>query len=215
MSHHRSIWRFPLGGLLAAATLFAADVWGQTIEGFFAGSNQPPRLAARLCSGELVGHEQVIRQLLSSGTNKFVFVVPAGLRTEAAPEGGIALTSGDMSYFVSLRFVAPTPVNPGTREALQERIISQYAGASSLEEFTASVADRGGAGFQLRQELPKAGSRLIRILWVPFKAGVMEFVLNADTKNAVAGRAALDMILLTFRSNERGGFEIVERSDKS
>ena len=106
MSHHRSIWRFPLGGLLAAATLFAADVWGQTIEGFFAGSNQPPRLAARLCSGELVGHEQVIRQLLSSGTNKFVFVVPAGLRTEAAPEGGIALTSGDMSYFVSLRFVA-------------------------------------------------------------------------------------------------------------
>ena len=43
----------------------------------------------------------------------------------------------------------------------------------------------------------------------------MEFVLNADTKNAVAGRAALDMILLTFRSNERGGLEIVERSDKS
>jgi hypothetical protein len=215
MSHHRSLSRFPLAGLLAAAALLAADVLGETAEGFFAGSNQPPRLAVRLCSGEVVGHEQVIRQLLSSGTNKFVFVVPDGLRTETAPEGTIALTSGDMSYFVSLRIVAPPPGNPGTREALQERITNQYAGASSLEEFTASVADRGGTGFQLRQELPKVGSRLIRILWVPFEAGVMEFALNADTKSAAAGRAALDMILLTFRSNERGQLEIVARSDKS
>jgi hypothetical protein len=215
MSHHRPILRFALAGLLAAAALLAADVLGQTAEGLVAGSNQPPRLAVSLCSGELVGHEQVIRQLLSSGTNKFVFVVPAGLRTETAPEGMIALTSGDMSYFVSLRIVTPAPVNPGTREALQEWITSQYAEARSLEEFTTSVADREGTGFQLRQELPKVGSRLVRILWVPFKAGVMEFVLNADTKKAEAGRAAMDMILLTFRSNERGGLEIVARSDKS
>jgi hypothetical protein len=215
MSHRSSLLRFPLAGFLAAAALLAADVLGQTAEGFFAGSNQPPRLAVKLCPGELVGHEQVIRQFIRSGTNEFVFVVPDGLRTETAPERMIALTSGDMSYFVSLRIVAPPPVNPGTREALQERITSQYAGASSLEEFTASVADREGTGFQLRQELPRVGSRLIRILWVPFKAGVMEFALSSDTKNAEAGRAALDMILLTFRSNERGRLEIVERSDKS
>jgi hypothetical protein len=162
-----------------------------------------------------VGHEQVIRQLITSGTNKFVFVVPNGLRTETAPEGMIGLASGDMSYYVSLRIVAPTPVNPAISEALHERITSQYAGASSLEEFTASVADREGTGFQLRQELPKVGGRLIRILWVPFKAGVMEFALNADARNAAAGRAALDMILLTFRSNERGRLEIVQHSDKS
>ena len=162
-----------------------------------------------------MGHEQVIRQFIRSGTNEFVFVVPDGVRTQTAPEGVIVLTAGDTSYFVCLRIAAPLPANPEIREALQERITTQYAGASSLEGFTASVADRGGTGFQLRQELPGVGGRLVRILWVPFAAGVMEFALNADARNATAGRAALDMILLTFRSNERGRLEIVERSDKS
>jgi hypothetical protein len=188
---------------------------GQTAEGFIAGSNQPPRLAVTLCPGELVGHEQVIRQLLSSGTNKFVFVVPAGMRTEPARDGAIVLTAGDMSYYVSLRTAAPFPVNAQIRQALRERIAGQYAGANSLEEFTVGVADQEGTGFQLRQELLGVGSRLVRILWVPFKAGVMEFALNADTKNSAAGRAALEMILLTLRSNERGRLEIVAHSDKS
>jgi hypothetical protein len=120
-----------------------------------------------------------------------------------------------MSYYVSLRTAAPFPVNAQIRQALRERIAGQYAGANSLEGFTVGVADQEGTGFQLRQELPGVGSRLVRILWVPFKAGVMEFALNADAKNSAAGRAALDMILLTFRSNERGRLEIIAHSDKS
>jgi hypothetical protein len=168
-----------------------------------------------LCPGELVGHEQVIRQFIRSGTNEFLFVVPDGLRTWTTPEGAMVLTAGDMSYHVCLRIAAPLPAKPEIREALQERIAGQYAGAKSLEGFTVGVADREGTGFQLLQEVPELGNRLVRVLWVPFKAGVIEFALNADTRNAAAGRAALDMILLTFRSNERGRLEIVERSDKS
>jgi hypothetical protein len=215
MSHPSSIVRFRLAGLLAAALLFVADVRCQTAGGFVVSSNPPPKLLVRLCPGELVGHEQVIRQFIGSGTNEFVFVVPDGLRTQTAAEGAIVLTAGDMSYNVCLRIAAPPPAKPGIREALQERITRQYAGAKSLEGFTTSVADLEGTGFQLRQDLPGVGNRLVRILWVPFKAGVMEFALNADANNAAAGRAALDMILLTFRSNERGRLEIVARSDKS
>ena len=80
---------------------------------------------------------------------------------------------------------------------------------ASLEEFTATVADREGTGFQLRQELPKWVTGLSAFSGCRFKAGVMEFALNADTKSASAGQAAFDMILLTFRSNERGKLEIV------
>ena len=93
--------------------------------------------------------------------------------------------------------------------------MSQYAQASGLEEFTTTVADREGTGFQLRQELPKVSDRSIRVLWVPFKAGIMEFALNTDHKSASAAQGAFDMILLTFRSNERGKLEIVRRSDKT
>jgi hypothetical protein len=215
MSNLRFPFRFGAAVLVAGALLSAADGLGQTAESFVAGSNQPPRLAVRLCPGEFVGNEQVIRQFISSGTNEFVFVVPAGLRTEPARDGAIMLTAGDMSYYVSLRIAAPFPVNAQLRQALRERIAGQYAGTNSLEGFTVGVADQEGTGFQLRQELPGVGSRLVRILWVPFNAGVMEFALNADTKNSAAGRAALEMILLTLRSNERGRLEIVAHSDKS
>lgn len=162
-----------------------------------------------------MGDEQVIREFLRSGTNEFMFVVPEGLRTKTAPDGMIVLITGDMSYYVSLRLVAPPPANPELKEVLRERIASQYAHVSSLEGFTTTVADREGTGFQLRQALPGAGGRLIRILWVPFEAGVLEFALNADNNSAPAGQGAFDMILLTLRSNERGRIEIVRRSDKT
>ena len=215
MLHHRSLLRFPLAGLLAAALLFAAEVRSQTAGGVGASSNQPPKLVVSLYPGEFVGHEQVIRQFIRCGTNEFVFVVPDGLRTQAKPDGAIVMTAGDMSYHVCIRIAAPLPAVPEIREALQDRIAGQYVGAKSLEGFTFNVADREGTGFELRQELPELGHRLVRILWVPFKAGLMEFTLIANAKNAEAGRVALGMILLTFRSNEQGRLEIVERSDKS
>jgi hypothetical protein len=195
--------------------LFAAGLFAQTPNGCVSGTNQAPGLAVTLQPGELVGHEQVIRQLIRSGTNEFMFVVPEGLRSQTPSEGIIVLTSKDMGYYLSIRIVGPAPAKPGLKEALRERIASEYPQVSSLEEFTTTVADREGPGFQLRQELPKVGGRLIRILWVPFKAGVLEFALNVDTKKASAGQAALDMILLTFRSNERGKIEVVNRSERT
>ena len=76
-----------------------------------------------------MGHEQVIRQFIRSGTNEFLFVVPDGLRTQTAPDG-IFCYGGDMSYHVCLRIAAPLAANPEIREALQERIAGQYAGAT-------------------------------------------------------------------------------------
>jgi hypothetical protein len=163
----------------------------------------------------MVGHEQVARLFMRSGTNEFVFVLPDGLSKGTAPEGTIVLGARDLSYYVSVRLAALPPVNAGTREALQEWIASHYADAKSLEGFTARVADREGTGFQLRRDPAGVGSRLARVLWVPFNAGIMEFALDADAKNASAGQAAMDTILLTFRSNEGGRLEIVKRSDKS
>ena len=92
-------------------------------------TNQTPGLAVTLLPGELVGHEQVVRELIRSGTNEFMFVVPDGLRTDRPPEGTIVLTSRDMKYYVSLRIAGLPPTNPGLKEAMQEQIASQYPGA--------------------------------------------------------------------------------------
>ena len=215
MSHRRTLFRFRLAGALAGATLFSAGVFAQTPNGFFWSTNQTPGLAVTLQPGELVGHEQVIREFIRSGTSEFMFVVPEGLGSKTPSAGMIVLTSCDMRYYVSIRIAGPSPTNSGLKEALRERIASQYPHLSGLDAFTTTVADQEGTGFQLRQALPGVGGRLIRIIWVPFEAGVLEFALNADNNSASAGKGALDNILLTFRSNERGKLEIVKRSDKT
>jgi len=200
---------------MAGAMLFVAGATAQTPNDFGLRTNQTPGLAVALLPGESVGHEQVIRELIRSGTNEFMFVVPEGLRTQAPSEDMIVLTSRDMSCYLSIRSAGPAPATPGLKEALRERIASEYPQVSNLEEFTTTVADREGTGLQLRQELPGVGTRLIRMIWVPFKAGVLEFTLNVDANRASTGQGAFDMMLLTFRSNERGKIEVVIRSDKT
>jgi hypothetical protein len=195
--------------------LFAAGVFAQPHNSSVLGANETPGLAVTLQTGEYVGQRQVIRALITSGTNTFMFVVPEGLRAETSSEGRVVLTSGDVTYFLCIGIVGPPLAEPGLKEVLRQRIASHYPNARNLEEFAATVAEREATGFQLRQALPGVGDRLIRILWLPFKAGLLEFTLNADSSSASAGQGALDMILLTFRSDERGKIEIVRRSDKT
>lgn len=201
--------------LLAVAALLAARAAAQTAEGFAVHSNQPPRLASSLCPGEVVGNEQVLRQLLRSGTNEFVFVLPAGLSAQTAPDGTLVLSSRDLSFHLSLRLLPSLGVSHNPSQALRQQVAAQYSDASGLEEFVTAVAGREGTGYQLQHQLPQVGTRFVRLLWVPFKAGLIEFIVNADATNAPAACAAMDMVLLTFRSNERGPLEIIRRSDQS
>jgi hypothetical protein len=215
MSRPNAVLPLGFGCILAGAMLGAGVVSAQTTNGLNASISEVPRFTSTVYPGELVGREQILRQVIRSGTNEFVFILPDGLGIQTASDGTIALTSPDQSYFVTIRIAGAPPLNSGIREALQERIASQYGGVTNSEEFATMVADREGTGFALEQELPKVGTRLIRIVWVPFKAGLFEFALNADKRRAADAQGALDMILLTFRSNERGKIEIVKRSEKS
>ncbi|HOX57684.1 MAG TPA: hypothetical protein P5205_13810 [Candidatus Paceibacterota bacterium] len=201
--------------LVVAAALVPARLAGQSDSASDADSNQPPRLEVRICPGEVVGNEQVVRQFIRSGTNEFIFMVPSSLRPERASEDLFLLTSPDLSFYLTLRIVEPSAADPGAGPTLRETLASQYPDASDLEEFDAHVADQEGTGLQLLQKVPRVGSRLIRVLRVPFRAGTLEFSLNADARNAAAGTAAWDAVLLTFRSNERGELEIITRSDKT
>ena len=215
MLHPRSLRPLRLVSALAPAMLFAAGALAQPLDNSVLMTNETPGLAVTLQAGEYVGQRPVIRGLITSGTNSFMFVVPEGLRAETSSEGKVVLTSWDVRYFLSIEIVGPPPSEPGFKEALRQHIASHSPNVSHLEELAVTVAEREGTGFQMRQALPGVGDRLIRIIWVPFNAGVLEFTLNADRAMASAGQGALDMILLTFRSNERGKIEFVKRSDKT
>jgi len=201
----------PVPALLVLAALLAGNAAAQTLA-----SNPPPAKATMtLRAGEMVGNEQIIRQFIRAGANEFAFVLPAEVRPDETPEGAPVLASRDRSYYLSVRLTTPSHPLPELRQTLKERVASQYPDALNLEDYTAWADGHEGAGFQLQQRQPQVGIRLIRILQVPFKAGVMEFILNADARNALAGQAALEMVLLTFSSNEHGPLEIIPRSDKT
>jgi len=203
------------GSLLLAANLPAADDAGQSPKGLAVGSDQPPRLAVAICPGEVVGREQVLRPLIRSGTNEFVFVLPDGLRAENAPDGRLVLSSRSLRFHLCLRLLPPLGAGSEAPEALRRRAAAQYANSTDLEEYATTVAGCEGRGFELQHTVPQVGRRFARLLWVPFKAGLMEFVLDADAANAPAARAAMDMVLLTFCSNEHGPLQIARRGEQS
>jgi hypothetical protein len=209
----RTLFQVSLSGALAGALALAISTLAETTTSQFPGTNSPPALAVSLQPGEIVGREQIVRALLKNGTNEFIFVVPEQLRIQSLERGVIVMTSQDLSYYASVRVVEPALAE--MKQTLRAQIAGQYAGASGVEEFATTVADQEGTGFQLRQDLPGLPARHIKVLWVPFKVGVLEFTLVADTKSAPIAQGALDMILLSFRSNERGRLELVTHSDKS
>jgi hypothetical protein len=215
MSFRKLLRAFSLAGVFAGAMVLAASSVAQTAESLFLATNTAPVLNLTMQPGEFVGPGQVIRASLRSGTNEFLFVVPDGLHTTTPREGRMVMSSRDMTYHISIRLVEPRPATPELKEMLRAHIANQFDGLNSLEEFTTTIADREGTGFQLRQELRGLAPRQVKMLWVPFKAGVLEFTLNADSGTVSAAQGAFDLVLLTFRSNERGRVELVIRSDKT
>jgi hypothetical protein len=209
-----SIFLAALMGLLAPVRVAAAGGADPAVGSMV--SNSAPALAVALQPGELVGHEQVVRAHLQSGTNEFMFVVPQGMRVERDEAGRTILIGPQMTYYVSVRLVALPSRDRELQGALRDQVVRDYPGAGSPEEISITVADRLGTGFELRQELGGGmAPREVRTLWVPFKAGAVEFALNSDAHSLPAARAAFDFILLTFRSNEHGKIEYLPRSDKT
>jgi len=215
MFNPNSILRLRLASTLAGILSFAAWSAAESPSTHGLGKNPPVDFAVKLLPGEILGQERIFRTLIKSGTNEFIFVVPEGLRVEVRDAGSILMASQDLGYYVSIRMLKRPPSDGRLTEALREQIARQYPQARNLEEYNSVVADRAGTGFQLRQALPGGNPRLVHILWVPFRAGLFEFVLSTDSSNASAGFGAFDMIRLTFSSNEGGKLTIVPRSDKT
>jgi hypothetical protein len=212
MSRLSPLLPFRFAGALAGAFFSASSILAQVVNSVASSPNQTVDFALTLLPGERIGEGQVVRGSFSLGTNEFMFVLPEDVRVQQQSTGTITLTSRDRRYFLSIRNVGAETANAELKDALQKWIAGEYPHAGSLEEFSTTVADRTGAGFQLRYKVPGIDTRLVRIIWVPFKAGVLEFALNTDINLASAAQGAMDAILLTFRSNERGKIEITRRS---
>ena len=207
----RRVW---LAAAPVAFLLWPAAVSAQVIATNSAASRlQDPQVTFQ--PGELVGHERVLREFVSFGTNEFMFVVPEGSRPETVKGDFLVVKSRDATFYVSFRIAGPLPAEGDLQQRLKWRVAEQYPDARDMEAFSTTVLNRTGNGFSLKEGRSGVGSRFIKVLWVPSKAGILEFTLNTDAKTVRGAELAFSSMLLTFRSNEHGKLEIVRRSERT
>jgi hypothetical protein len=176
---------------------------------------QPFELSVR--RGEFVGHEQVVRQFITLGTNQFMFVMPPKVKSDSATPGSLVWSGPEGGYRIEFHIFAPVPQGDASRweQELKRNTLENHPRARDIDELNTTVAGRSAQGLLFRESLPGFGDRLFRLFWVPCAAGILEFTLNASADQSTVGVQTLDSLLISMRSNEQGNLEIIRRSDKS
>ena len=200
--------------LLAAFALLTSNHLPAQNQDSLGDTNLAQKLDITVQPGEVIGRDQIVRYLINCGTNQFLFMLPPNVRSTGTASESIILSGTDGRYYLSFRVLKSRTASPDPAR-FKELAIETYPGAQQLEEFPISIAGHEGTGLEFRQELAVVGNRLIRLARVPCLAGTLEFSLNADPKNAAVALQALECVLLSFQSNERGAIVVIPRSDKS
>ena len=195
--------------LVRVSAAFAAEADTEKIQA------QP--LDVSVQPGELVGHEQVIRQFITLGTNQLLVVPPPNVRSESAGPETLLWSSSEGNCRIEFRIFGPVSAAEESKwtQALKRTALENHGTARSIEQTSTAVLGHGAERLQFRETLPGLGERLFRFVWVPCAAGILEFTLNVSADRSAVGVQTLDNLLLDLRSNERGKIEIVRRLSKS
>jgi hypothetical protein len=207
-----------LGPALPAVLVLAAALAARGQTGAPASTASAPlALKAAVQPGEIIGNEQVLRQFITCGTNRFMFVLPPGLRNETQSLNSILLSSRDSRFYVTVGVfdAGEDDLASAEIEVKGKQVPNRFPGAAKVEQFTTTVAGREAKGVQLRQPVPQVGERFVRIVLVAISGTIVEFTLNSATNSSAQAIQTLDKILVTFRASENGRIEIPRMTDKS
>jgi hypothetical protein len=157
------------------------------------------------------------RAYVMAGTNKFAFLVPAGLKLETWSERVVALVSRDYSSQIAFRLVGPLPADGSelNTDTYSSKLLGEHPGARIVTSFSAFADSHRGPAYEV--ELPGlAGSwRRGEIAFIPSQAAVLEFSLICTPENFEAARQQLNTVMLTFRASDaHGQLHISPLSDK-
>jgi hypothetical protein len=206
--HQRQINRLALavcGALLLVAGARADDL----VSG--AAAPQPVALDVTIKKGELVGTEQIQRALITVGTNQFMIVAPGDARVSVPTPDRVTFIPTDYHYYLSFRVlnVAEAPPDTLTADFYRGQLQSQYPGASIVTESSEMALNHSGPAFDLRWTTAAGEVELVRVAYIPCRAGVLEFSLLVDRKKNNEAQCNFRGLLITCRSNENGKIEIV------
>jgi len=176
-----------------------------------------PALAAEVRHEEGPGLLPADRAYVMAGTNKFAFLVPAGLKLETWNEHLVALVTRDYSSQITMRLAGPLPpegsdLNPDDYSA---RLLEEHPGAKIIKTFSAFADSRRGPAYEVEFPGPAGSSRRAEIAFIPSRSAVLEFSLICNPEKFEAARQQLSTVMLTFRGSDASGqLHISPLSDK-
>jgi hypothetical protein len=169
------------------------------------GTNPPPiSVSVKVQGGP--GQIAVNRAYITAGTNKFAFLIPDDYRLASSDAQAVTLMKADGSALVTIRVInwvanASKPFDGATARQL---LTQEHSDAIIAAEFGMSAANAAGPAFEI---LWGSGvlARASRVGFVPLRAGVIQFSLDASPKNLAPSIADLNSITLTFRASDESG----------
>jgi hypothetical protein len=175
------------------------------------GTFQSVPLDVAITKGEVIGTEQVQRAFITAGTNQFMIVAPGDARVHSPTSDRVTFIPSDYHYYLSFRLLT---IPEGMSDSLsgdfyRGQLLNGYPGAKITTEESAMAASHQGQSFELLWTSPKGTDEIVRVAYVPCWAGMLEFSMVVDAKNADEARGDFRGLLMTCRSNENGKIQVV------
>jgi hypothetical protein len=147
---------------------------------------------------------------ITSGPDKFTFLVPEQYRVDTSDPAKVKLASPDFSGLITLGLASGFPA--GTRmnsDALREHVLATYHDAAISGEQTVCANGQSAPALDFTWKADSGITRMTRTTFIPTTGGLMEFTLTASPEKFEAGLQQLNLVLLTFRSGVNGRFDYV------
>ena len=148
---------------------------------------------------------------ITSGSEKFTFLIPEGYRVDTTDPTKIKLASPDYSGMIIVGVSgggqpAGTKLEPDT---LRARVLANYPEAVIKVEQNASANEQSAPSADFSWKTESGITRMTRTTFIPTSVGLMEFTLTASPDKFEASLRELNLVMLTFRSGANGKFDYV------
>jgi hypothetical protein len=156
------------------------------------------------------------RAYITAGTNKFAFLVPDEYKLTCSDPQKVTLLKRDGTCLISVRVIGALAGAGKAFDGAAARalIAEEHPDAIITSEFGMSAANATGPAFETQWEF-RGVTRGSRVGFVPLRAAVLEFSVDASPNKLGPSLGDLNYVVLTFRaSDEAGKLEATPLSDK-
>ena len=148
----------------------------------------------------------VTNTILSSARHELMFVPPHGWRQSFDTNALLLVwNSGDFATEIRMRIAPAWPPPQLKPEDLREKIRRDFPAARLKEEFACYTCGGHGLAFDLDESGRNDLTTRMRVAFVPFGGGTVEFTLITPAQDFARNQLLLGHLLNSFRASPRTG----------